>query len=92
MAEAKQYLNIRDTMPERGQKAFNRSTKPQCQAAKAGALEWLKSRGLTDKTISDFKIAEKLQDGKTYAVFPYLQEGTYINGKYRNVDEKRDMR
>ena len=91
MAEAKQYLNIRDTMPEREQKAFKRPAKPQCQAAKAGALDWLKSRGLTDKTISDFKIAEKLQDGKTYAVFPYLREGIYINGKYRNVNEKRDM-
>ena len=92
MAEAKQYLNIRDTMPEREQKAFKRPSKPQCQAIKAGAMDWLKSRGLIDKTIADFKIAEQLRDGKTYAVFPYLREGVLINFKYRNVVEKKDMR
>jgi twinkle protein len=37
MAEAKQYLGVRDTMPEREQKAFKRPKKPQCVAAKSGA-------------------------------------------------------
>lgn len=92
MTEAKQYLGIRDSMPEREQKAFKRPAKPQCQAAKSAALEWLKSRGLTDKTIADFKIAEQAQGGKTYAVFPYLRDGALVNVKYRNVAEKKDMR
>lgn len=92
MADAKQYLGVRDTMPEREQKAFKRPAKPQCQAAKAGALEWLKSRGLTDKTIADFKIAEQATEGKTYCVFPYLRDGVLINYKMRNIAEKRDMR
>ena len=92
MAEAKQYLGVRDTMPEREQKQFKRPAKPQCQAAKTGALEWLKSRGLTEETIAAFKIAEQHRDGKTYAVFPYLRDGVLVNVKYRNVAEKKDMR
>lgn len=92
IAEAKQYLGVRDTMPEREQKTFKRPAKPQCQAAKSAALEWLKSRALTDKTIADFKIAEQVRDGKTYAVFPYLRDGVLVNVKYRNVAEKKDMR
>lgn len=92
MAEAKQYLGIRDTMPERETKAYKRPSKPQCQAPKAGVVEWLKGRGLTDKTLADFKIAEQIQGGKTYAVFPYLRDGVLVNVKYRNVAEKKDMR
>lgn len=91
MTDAKQYIGVRDTMPEREQKTFKRPAKPQCQAIKAGALDWLKSRGLTDKTIADFRIAEQLRDGKTYCVFPYLRDGVLINYKIRNVDEKKDM-
>lgn len=92
MTEAKQYLGIRDAKPEREQKPFKRPEKPQCHTAKSGALEWLKSRGLTEKTVSEFKVAEQVRDGKTYAVFPYLRDGVLINLKYRNVAEKKDMR
>lgn len=91
MAAAKQYLGIRDTKPEREQKAFKRPEKPACHAAKAGALDWLKTRRLTDATIASFKIAEHVRDGKTYAVFPYLRDGVLINYKLRNVAEKKDM-
>lgn len=92
MAEAKQYLGVRDTMPEREQKAFKRPAKPNCQTAKGSALDWLKTRALTDETIAAFKIAEQSRDGKTYAVFPYLRDGVLVNVKYRNVAEKKDMR
>ena len=90
--EAKDYLGIRDNMPEREKKTFKRPAKPQCQSAKAGALEWLKGRGLTPETIAAFRIAEQVRNGKTYAVFPYLRDGVLVNVKYRNVAEKRDMR
>lgn len=92
MAEAKQYLGVRDSMPEREKKSFKLPVKPQSQPAKSSALEWLKGRGLTDKTIADFKIHEQIQGGKTYAVFPYLRDGVLVNVKYRNVAEKKDMR
>lgn len=92
MREAKQYLGINDSMPVREQKTFKRPAKPQCQAAKAGAMEWLAGRGLRPETISAFKIAEQVKSGKTYAVFPYLRDGELVNVKYRNIAEKKDMR
>lgn len=92
MSEAKQYLGVRDSMPEREKKQFKRPAKPACTAPKAGALEWLKSRGLSEQTLADFRIAEQVRDGKTYAVFPYLRDGVLVNVKYRNVAEKKDMR
>lgn len=90
--EAKDYLGVRDSMPEREKKTFKRPAKPQCQSAKAGALEWLKGRGLTPETIAAFRIAEQTRGDKTYAVFPYLRDGELVNVKYRNIAEKKDMR
>lgn len=90
--EAKDYLGVRDSMPEREKKIFKRPAKPQCQSAKAGALEWLQGRGLTPETIAAFRIAEQTRGDKTYAVFPYLRDGELVNIKYRNIAEKKDMR
>lgn len=90
--EAKDYMGVRDTMPEREKKTFKRPSKPQCQAAKAGAAEWLIGRGLTAETLAAFRIAEQTRGDKTYAVFPYLRDGELVNVKYRNVAEKKDMR
>ena len=92
MREAKQYMGIRDSMPEREKKTFKRPAKPQCQTAKARALEWLQMRGLTPETIAAFRIAEQTRGDKTYAVFPYLRDGELVNVKYRNIAEKKDMR
>lgn len=90
--EVKDYMGIRDAMPEREKKSFKRPQKPKCQAPKAGVKEWLNGRGLTDETIAAFKVAEQVRGDKTYAVFPYLRDGELVNVKYRNIAEKRDMR
>ena len=74
MAEAKQYLGVRDTMPERDVKAFKRPEKPKCQTPKSAVKAWLNGRGITDETIAAFKVAEQLRGDKAYAVFPYLRE------------------
>lgn len=92
MAEAKQYLGIRDAMPVREEKQFKRPVKPKCQTPKSAVKTWLNSRGLTDETLAAFKIGEQLREGKAYAVFPYLRDGELVNAKYRNTEEKRDMR
>lgn len=92
MTEAKQYLGVRDTMPEREVKAFKRPEKPKCQTPKAAVKAWLNGRGITDETIAAFKVAEQLRGDKAYAVFPYLRDGELVNAKYRNPAEKRDMR
>lgn len=90
--EAKQYLGVRDSMPEREAKTYKRPAKPKCQAPKSEVKEWLNSRGLTDDTIAAFKIGEQLVGGKAFAVFPYLRDGELVNAKYRNVADKKDMR
>lgn len=92
MVEAKQYMGIRDAMPARERPTFKRPEKPKAQAPKAGVRDWLMSRGLTEETITAFKIAEQLQGGKTWAVFPYLRDGELINTKYRDIAEKKGMR
>lgn len=92
MTEAKQYLGVRDTMPEREVKQFKRPEKPKCQTPKSAVKAWLNGRGITDETIAAFKVAEQLRGDKAYAVFPYLRDGELVNAKYRNPAEKRDMR
>lgn len=92
MRDAKAYLGIRDTMPERSAKEYRRPQKPQCQTPKGPVVEWLLSRGIEERTIAAFKIGEQLRDGKAYAVFPYLRDGELVNAKYRNPADKRDMR
>lgn len=92
MAEAKQFMGIRDAMPVREAKEYKRPAKPKCQAPKGGVKDWLNGRGITDETMAAFKIGEQLRDGKAYAVFPYMRDGELVNAKYRSVAEKKDMR
>lgn len=92
MVDAKQFLGIRDTMPPRERPTYKRPSKPQCHTPQAKGKAWLLSRGLTEETIAAFKIAEQERSGKTYVVFPYLRDGELINAKYRNPEDKRDMR
>ena len=90
--EAQAYMGVRESMPDREEKSYKRPSKPKCQTPKSEVKAWLNSRGLTDETISAFKIGEQLVNGKSYAVFPYLRDGELVNAKYRNPSEKKDMR
>jgi twinkle protein len=92
MVDAKSYLGIREAMPQRERKTYRRPEKPACKTPTSRVLEWLRSRGLTENTLIAFKVGEQIRDGKTYAVFPYLRDGELVNAKYRNPDDKRDMR
>lgn len=92
MAEAKQYLGVRDSQPQREAKTFKRPEKPRCQTPKSAVKTWLNSRGLTDETIAAFKVGEQVNGQKAYAVLPYLRDGVLVNAKYRNPAEKKDMR
>lgn len=92
MREVKAFLNIRDEMPRRETVTYKRPEKPRCTTPKGAVRDWLVSRGLTDETIAAFRIAEQARGADVYAVFPYLRDGELINAKYRNVENKRDMR
>ncbi len=91
MQEAAQYLGLALESPTRPVKTYTRPEKPKSHTPKAGALEWLKSRGLTAETIAAFKVGEAERGGKTYAIFPYLRDGEFINAKHRNIADKHDM-
>lgn len=92
MREIKSHFGIRDDRPMREVSSYKRPEKPKVRAAREAALDWLMGRGLTPQTIEAFKISEQVRGDKVYAVFPYLRDGEYVNGKYRNVAEKKDMR
>jgi twinkle protein len=89
----KQYLGIREDFPKPPEKTYRLPEKPQCQKPKQRVHEWLTGRGLLPETLAAFKIGEQLRGGKAYAVFPFIDEaGEVLNVKYRNADEKKDMR
>lgn len=90
--EAKDFLGIQDDRRYEPRKEYARPAKPKVQSAKERVRQWLNGRGIEDATIEAFRIAQLEQGGKIWAVFPYLRDGEYINGKYRNIYEKRDMR
>lgn len=92
MNEAKRFIGLKSDAPLRDQRTFKRPDKPKCQTPKSRVKEWLNGRAISDETISAFKIGEQLKGGKSYAVFPYLRDGEIVNAKYRNPDEKKDMR
>lgn len=92
LKEAKSYLGLRDTTQRPEPKSFTKPKKPSCHTPKSRVREWLLSRGLEQRTIDAFKIGEMSRDGKEIAVFPYLRDGVLINAKYRNPDDKKDMR
>ncbi|RYF76815.1 MAG: toprim domain-containing protein [Comamonadaceae bacterium] len=93
LKEIKGYLGVREEAPRPPEKVYRRPESPRAPAARARVAEWLKGRGLTEETIRAFKVAEQVRDGRTYAVFPFLDPaGELINIKYRNPDQKKDMR
>lgn len=92
MKEAKSYLGVRESTLRRNTHNYRRPNKPRCTAPKSAVKEWLLSRGLTEQTIADFKIAEQVRGDTVYAVFPYIRDGELVNIKYRNLGNKKDMR
>jgi twinkle protein len=92
MRDAKAFLGVRDEMPVRQAPTYKRPKKPECHRPTNIVGDWLSDRGLTEKTVADFQIAEQTRGAATYAVFPYKRDGEFINAKYRNVADKKDMR
>ncbi len=90
LVESKQYMGINDTMPERPAKAYTVPAKPRT-ALPSTVLDWLAKRGISNATIDAFKVREVQKNGEPWALFPYLRDGVYVNGKYRNPADKKGM-
>lgn len=92
LADAKRFLNVVDSMPERAAKVYTRPSKPKGSTVPVSRVrEWLNGRGITDETIDVFKVREVNRNGGIWALFPYLRDGVYVNAKYRNPDDKKGM-
>lgn len=92
MAEIKAHFSIRDESMVRPKQEYKRPEKPKARTADDVVREWFYNRGISGTTVRDFKIAEQARGNAIYAVFPYLRDGEYVNGKYRNIADKKDMR
>jgi len=90
--EVKAFLGVRDDMPQRQAKTYRKPARPACKKPVSRVKDWLHGRGLTDATIEAFQIGEQAGSGKAFAVFPYKRDGELVNVKYRNPDDKKDMR
>ena len=91
LTEAKRFLNVVDSMPVKKQTSYMVPAKPKTSIPVNRVREWLNGRGITDLTIEAFKVREVHRNGKIWALFPYLRDGVYINGKYRDPDDKKGM-
>lgn len=92
LADAKRFLGVTDSMPERPAKTYTRPAKPKGTSVPVSRVrEWLNGRGITDETIDAFRVREVSRNGGTWALFPYLRDGEYVNAKYRNPDDKKGM-
>lgn len=87
MAQACSFMGIvNDGQDSRPKKEYKRPPKPKSvqRLNKEGKVyQYLKSRGLTDQCLEDFRIAE---DQGQWMVFPYLREGQFINAKYIHIE------
>ncbi len=53
-------------------------------------IDWFAKRKISEKTVKQFRIG-LASNGKDI-MFPYLKDGKLINVKYRNMNDKKDMR
>lgn len=92
MTEIKSHFNIRDESIVKPRQEYKRPEKPKAKSPQQLVRDWFTGRNISELTIEAFKVAEVIRGGAVYAVFPYLRDGEYINGKYRNIADKKDMR
>lgn len=92
LRDAKAFLGVRDTLPQRPAKTYVLPKKPSCSKPAGRAIEWLRKRGLSDDTIAAFQLGERIDNNKAFVVLPYLRDGALINAKTRDIDDKRNMR
>jgi len=84
--EIKNYLGVSDEPKLYPKKTITYPERPNCTKPKNEMTKWLTGRGITEKAISDFKLAQK--DNAT--VFPFLSpDGNLELVKYREIGAKK---
>ena len=83
LEDVRDYLGVeKPTFVKPKKETFTLPKKPQCSAPKGPVLEYLTSRGLSEKTISAYKVGEQ---GRS-VVFPFIRDGVLHLAKTRGID------
>jgi len=84
--EIKNYLGVSDEPKLYPKKQITYPDKPKCTKPKNEMTKWLTGRGITEKAISAFRLAQK----DTATVFPFLSPAGKLElVKYREIGEKK---
>lgn len=90
MARACSFLNVvNDGEDSRPKREYSRPERPKSVSrfTKGGEVHtYLRSRGLTDEVLEEFRINETHRNDGAWIVFPYLRDGKHINTKYLKVE------
>ncbi len=85
MAEAKDYLGLRDARVENPPKVYAKPTKEGVQALLPQHAQWLAEvRKIGPEVQAKFKLASR----KGALMFPYLRDGELVAAKYRKIPAK----
>jgi twinkle protein len=89
LTEAKEFLGIAAVPTTRQEKAYRRPTRPMATKPQSGVMDYLHSRGLTEKSIAAYQVAELAIFGKQagpWIVFPYKQRDELVSIKYLHIN------
>jgi len=84
--EIKSYLGVSDEPKMYPKRQITYPERPKCTKPKNELTKWLTGRGITEKAMADFKLAQK----DTAGVFPFISpDGKLELVKYREIGEKK---
>lgn len=90
MAQARSFLHlVPDGEATRPKKHYQRPERPKAvrRLDREGPVyAYLRSRGMTDEVLEDFRVSEVHDQQGDWMVFPYLRDNKFINAKYIHIE------
>lgn len=90
MAQARSFLHlVPDGEETRPKKHYQRPERPKAirRLDREGPVyAYLRSRGMTDEVLEDFRVSEVHDQQGDWMVFPYLRDNKFINAKYIHIE------
>lgn len=85
IAQAKDYLGLREHRVENPKRAYSKPTREGVSALLPQHAQWLREvRKISEATAGKFKLASR----KGSLMFPYLRDGQLVAAKYRKIPAK----
>lgn len=91
--EAKDFLGIRDDKPSFVTKprAYKLPEKPKCKKPTSELVKYFEDRGISQETLTAYRIGEQVGKHGATIVFPYFHDDTLKFIKYRPIADKHAM-